>query len=229
MNTIDSTGFSPLHLRMGCSPRIIPPLISISADDIEDIRALKVIKKLEMDVAEAQDNLTMAKLSQTMYANKSCTDDFPLRIGDHILLSTMHHRHKDKRKGTVHTAKFMPCFNRPYAMKKIDHKHSTITVDLPNNTCVFPTFPMSQIIPFIENDNNPFPNRQLQQPPPITIDNKEKYFVDCILDERKHGSGKQYLIHWTGYGPEDDCWLPTSALNDCEALDIWQARQYLSK
>jgi hypothetical protein len=230
MNTINSsTGFSPFQLRMGRSPRVIPPLVSTSPDNVEDIRALEVIKRLEMDVSEAQDNLMTAKLSQTVYANKSRTDDFPLKIGDRVLLSTMHRRHEYKRKGTVRTAKFMPRFDGPYVITKVNHEHSTVTVDLPNNTRVFPTFHMSQIIPFVENNNDLFPNRQLEQPPPITIDDEEEYFIDRILDERTRGCGKQYLVRWTGYGPEDDRWLPTSALNDCEALDIWLARQDLSK
>jgi hypothetical protein len=86
MNMINSsTGFSPFQLRMGHSPHVIPPLVSITANNIEDIGALEVIKKLEIDVVEAQDNLMTAKLSQTVYANESCTDDFPLKIGDRIL------------------------------------------------------------------------------------------------------------------------------------------------
>jgi hypothetical protein len=84
---------------------------------------------------------------------------------------------------------------------------------------------MSQITPFVENNNILFPSRELSKLPPIMIDETEEFFIDRIMDERKREQGTQYLVRWTGYGPEDDRWLPTSALKDCEALDIWLARQ----
>jgi hypothetical protein len=79
---------------------------------------------------------------------------------------------------------------------------------------------MSQVLPFVENDNSLFPSRQLTQPAPLIIDDEEEYFIDWILNECKCGCSMQYLIRWTSYGSEDDQWLPTSTLKDCEALDI---------
>ena len=170
-----------------------------------------------------KDNLTVAKLSQTLQANKNRTDDFSLKIGDCVLLSTLHRRNNYKWKGENHIAKFMPHYNGPYHITAVDHIHSTVTLELPNKPNIFPTFHFLQIIPFIENDNILFPQQQLTQPPPIVIDNEEEFFIDYILDKKKHGRGIQYLVHWSGYGPKDDQWLPVSSLKDCEALDIWQA------
>jgi len=228
MNTINaSTGFSPFQLRMGRSPRVIPPLIMDADNEVEDIRAAEVIKRLEADVDEAKDNLLMAKISQSIQVNMDRTDDFPLKIGDRVLLSTLHRRNDYKSKDSKRVAKFMPRFDGPYTITKVDHTHSTVTLDFPNCPNVFPTFHMSQIIPFIENDATLFRSRQLSKPPPIIIDEEEEYFIDKIIDERKFRRGMQYLVRWSGYGPEDDRWLPTSALKDCEALDIWLARQRL--
>jgi hypothetical protein len=117
----------------------------------------------------------------------------------------------------------MPRFDGSYHIINMDLNHFTVTLDLLNKPHVFPTFHMSQVIPFIENDNSLFPTWQLLQPPPIIIDKEEEYFIDRILDECKHGQGTQYLIHWTGYGPEDDQWLPMLVVKDCKALDIWLA------
>jgi hypothetical protein len=117
----------------------------------------------------------------------------------------------------------MPHFDGPYEVTKVNHKHSMVKLDLPNNPHIFPTFHMSQIILFTENDDSLFPMRQLNHPPPVMIDKEEEYFIDRILNKRKCGRGMQYLVCWTGYGPEDNRWLPTSALLDCEALDIWLA------
>ena len=90
---------------------------------------------------------------------------------------------------------------------------------------MFPTFHTSQVLPFVENDSSLFPSRTLQQPPPVIIDSEEAYYVDGILDERKRGRGFQYLVRWRGYGPEDDRWLPSRELADCEALNIWLAQK----
>jgi hypothetical protein len=226
MNTINaSTGFSPFQLRMGRSPRVFPPLVAAADGELRDIRAEDVIRRLEDDMQEAQDNLLYAKTSQSLYANVHRADNFPLELDDRVLLSTLHRRRQYKQKGDRRTAKFMPCFDGPYTITDIDNAHSTVTLDLPQSSNVFPTFHMSQVIPFTENDADLFAARELEQPPPVIVDDEEEYYVDRIIDERKRGRGMQYLVRWTGYGPEEDRWLPTSALEDCEALEIWLARR----
>jgi hypothetical protein len=111
MNTINSsTGFSPFQLHMGRSPCIIPPLVPSAVNDIEDIRALDVIKKLKADVAEAKVNLAAAKISQCLQANNNHTDNFSLKIGDRVLLSTLHRQNDYKSKDAKRITKFMPRF-----------------------------------------------------------------------------------------------------------------------
>ena len=69
-----------------------------------------------------------------------------------------------------------------------------------------------------------FPSRELTQPQPIvTAEGLEEYHVQQIMDSRRRGKGWQYLVHWTGYGPEHDRWLAGSALEECAALDTWLA------
>jgi hypothetical protein len=76
------------------------------------------------------------------------------------------------------------------------------------------------------NDPVLFPGRENQNPPPIvTPDGVEEFFVKEIIDSRRHGKGWQYLVHWSGYGPEHNRWLSRTALNDCEALDRWLASE----
>jgi Integrase zinc binding domain len=62
MNTINaSTGFSPFQLRMGRSPRLIPPLVvsdqSMTDDEPEEAAAIELIDRIALDVADAKDNL----------------------------------------------------------------------------------------------------------------------------------------------------------------------------
>jgi hypothetical protein len=186
MNTMNTlTGFSPFQLHMGCSPCIIPPLMSNGMNDMEDICALDVIKQLEADINEAKDNLMAAKISQSLHANETCTEIFSLKIGDRVLLSMLNRQNEYKEKGENRVAKFMPCFDGPYVILKVDANHSTVTLDLPNQPHIFLTFHMSQVIPFVKNDPSLFPAHQLLQPPPVVIDNGEEYFVDRILDKCK--------------------------------------------
>ena len=78
---------------------------------------------------------------------------------------------------------------------------------------------------------NPLPS-QVQddiQPPPITVEGEEEYFVEAIIDERhKRGRGRggplrhEYLVKWRGYSTPT--WTDASALADNHALDAWEAR-----
>ena len=86
MNTVNkSTGFTPFQLRMGRCPRVIPPLVPAkSSATVTDIDAWHVIRKLETDVFEAQDNLLKAKLSQAVHGNKHRTLSFPFTVGSRV-------------------------------------------------------------------------------------------------------------------------------------------------
>ncbi|KAF7344739.1 Transposon Ty3-G Gag-Pol polyprotein [Mycena venus] len=76
----------------------------------------------------------------------------------------------------------------------------------------------------IENDDIKFPSRKKTAPPPIIVDGAEEHFVDAIIDERRVSRGFQYLVRYTGEGPEGDRWLPGRLLADNEALNRWLAR-----
>ena len=226
MNTINKlTGFTPFQLRFGCSPRVIPPLLpTTQSATVADIDTWHVIQQLEVDILEAQDNLLKAKISQSHHANKHCTLKFPFTIGLRVRLSTLHHRNNYKAKGKKRIAKFMPHYDGPYTIIDMDKEHSTITLDLPNSPNICPTFHTSKILPHIESDTSLFPSRRFQEPNPIiTNDGDKEFFIEKILDARRHGRGYQYLVRWCGYGQEHDKWLPGSELQDCEALNNWLA------
>ncbi len=114
----------------------------------------------------------------------------------------------------MHAAKFMPCFDGPY--------HIILTNELPHT---FPVFHMSELLPFKENDDVLFPQRALLPPDPVTIDGQQEFFIDKIIDEWRWGKMAQYLVRWQGEGPEGNKWLPKRELEDCEALENWEARK----
>jgi len=169
---------------MGRSPRVIPPLVPAkSSATVADIDAWHVIRKLETDVFEVQDNLLKAKLLQAVQANKQRTLTFPFITGSHVQLSTLHRRKEFKAKGEKRVAKFMPHYDGPYMIIDTDKAHSTVTLDLPNSPNIFPMFHTSQVIPYIESDTDKFPSCRFEEPDPIiTDDGQEEQYIDKILD-----------------------------------------------
>lgn len=224
MNTINtSTGFSPFQLKTGHSPRVVPPIVTqaVSKDDQEAISALE---RLQTDILEAKDNLTCAKISQAHQANKTRNPDLHFAVGDMVLLTTVHRRKEYMQAKDGRVAKFMPRFDGPYKILRAYPDTSSYTLELPPTSKQFPTFHSSQLQPFVANDDNLFPSRSLTKPPPIlTPDGQTEYFIDKILDERPRGRGRQYLVRWSGYGPESDLWLPGSELADTLALEQWES------
>jgi len=76
---------------MGHSPQIIPPLVPAkSSATVADVDAWHVIRRLESDVMEAQDNLLKAKISQSIQSNKHRSLKFPFTVGSCVRLSTLH-------------------------------------------------------------------------------------------------------------------------------------------
>ena len=87
---------------------------------------------MELNISEAQDNLLSAKISQAFHANKSRSPIFPFKVGDRVVLSTLHRRRGLRANDPNRVAKFMPRFDGPFVIKNTDEKHSTVTLDLPN-------------------------------------------------------------------------------------------------
>ena len=179
---------------------------------------------MEDDVREAQDNLLKAKISQAALSNEGRNENFDLKIGDRVMLCTKNRRNKYISKGDNRVAKFMPRFDGPFRILEINDEGSTVTLDLPTSSNIYPTFSMSEIKPYNENDATLFPSCEFSKPGPIDMsEGEQEYFVEKIINERCKGCGVQYLVQWLGYGPEEDLWLPGLALKDNAALDNWLA------
>jgi hypothetical protein len=226
MNTVNaSTGFSPFQLHMGRSPRMLPPIIPGDkvAEELDAARARALVTQLEQDVMEAQDNLLAAKSAQASNVNRHRSTNLVFQEGDRVMLATKHRRREYIQKGDNRVAKFMPRYDGPYVVLEAHPQFSTYTLDLPNSPNIFPTFHVSQLRPYHANDATLFPSREHPRPGPVvTEDGQLENFIDRIIDERRVGRGKKYLVRWVGYGEEDDEWLSRRDLEDCEALDVWE-------
>jgi hypothetical protein len=228
MNTVNlSTSFSPFQLCMGCSPHLILPLTLSMINDTSTLRpeadtVVALIKRLSLDVMEAQDNLLATKVAQSEFVNRHRGEEHSFAIGDKVMLSTEHWHWEYMQAHSNHSAKFMPQFDGPYCVVRSYPTKSNYMLDLPNELNRFPTFHSSLLHPYHDNDSGLFPSCTLPMlGPVVTIDGEEEWTIEWILDERRRGRGYQYLVRWQGWGPEEDRWLSGRKLADTAALDAW--------
>lgn len=225
MSTVNAaTGYSPFQLRFGFSPRLIPPLLGMPPDSTpEQLNAFDIIRNMELITADAQDNLTAAKIDQAHYANRDRLSDIPIKIGDHVMLSTDNFRRQYRSKTDKRANKLMPRFSGPWRVLAANAESSTYTLDLPAHMNVHPTFHISNLKLFHPNDDENYPDRAFEEPGPVlTEDGQLEHVIDRIIDQRRRGRGMQYLVHWRGYPDSHDEWIAGSLLQDNAALDVWE-------
>jgi hypothetical protein len=161
MNTMNkSTKYTPFQLRFGRTPRILPPLTDpYPSPTREATSARESIARIQMDVADARDNLMLAKISQSCQANKTRTDTFPYKVGDWVWLDTDDRRcdFKDDAKGR--TAKLMARNDGPFQIMTVNPGALTIMVNWPTNSGLFPTFHIAHAKPYHQNDSAKYPER----------------------------------------------------------------------
>ena len=120
-------------------------------------------------------------------------------------------------------AKFMPRNDGPYTITHTFPERSEYTLKLPNNPNTFPGFHAHLLKRYIPNDPLLFPDREPARPQPIiTEDGTEEWYIDKIVDARRHGRGVQYLVRYKGYGKEHDEWCPGSEMAETDTLERWE-------
>jgi hypothetical protein len=186
MNTINaSTGFSPFQLRLGRSPRIVPPVI-VPPSSAAELKAAELIQQHELLIMEAQDNLLLAKINQAGQANKHRGEEIIYCVGDKVMLSTRNHRKELKAGDLTRATKFLARWIGPFSVTRAHPDTSTYTLDMPNSPKAFPVFHASQLKPYYANDDVEFPTRSHICPPPLRFeDGAEEFFIEKILDEHK--------------------------------------------
>jgi len=81
---------------------------------------------------------------------------------------------------------------------------------------IHPTFHVDLLSPFVETASHG-PN--YMRPPPEIIEGEEEWEIDKVLQSRHFSRTKtlQYLVHWKGFPPSKDSWVPES---DITAPDL---------
>lgn len=201
MSTVNkSTGYTPFQLCFSRSPMVLPLVINGSnMESTEAVSAKEIIERVALDVANARDNLLLAKISQAHQANKKQVDGVDYAVGDKVMLSTLNRCREykaDRESPRQRVAKFMPRFDGLYLVTDVNNEASTITLDMPNAPNVFPTFHSSLVKPFCENNNKKYPGRTLDEPGPIMVDGMEEFLVEKIIDHKRTGRGYRYLVQF---------------------------------
>jgi hypothetical protein len=190
---------------------------------VGEVDALRLIEQVNTDVAEAKDNLLLAKIFQADHVNRRRGPEDVYVAGDMVMLSTTNRRKEYTAPGSGRAAKLFLRRDGPYRVVKAFPQTLTYQLDVPNappNFCS--TFHVSQLKHYIMNNRELFPGWELSRDGPVMLDNgMEEHVIERILDERRRGRGWQYLVRWKGYGPGDDEWMPRREVEETIALDEW--------
>ncbi|KAI3354812.1 hypothetical protein L3Q82_004537 [Scortum barcoo] len=89
-------------------------------------------------------------------------------------------------------------------------------VKLPRSLCVHPTFHVSKVKPVRESHLVPPTKPPL---PPKMVEGGPVYAVKKLLAVCKRGRGRQFLVDWEGYGPEERSWIPASFIVGHKLID----------
>ena len=98
---------------------------------------------------------------------------------------------------------------------------------LPRTLRVHPVFHVSLLKVYREDPAiNPTP--PLPPDPLVNEAGEEEYFVQELLQHRVRRIGRrariEFLVRWTGYGPDADEWLPLAEVEETEAYDRYEAQ-----
>ena len=101
---------------------------------------------------------------------------------------------------------FYPHYIGPFELSCGEAETLNYTLVLPPEFQIHPKVHARSLKLAHKNDPELFPDQVPLKPPPIDFEDNQ-YIVEAILDHRKHGRTRQFLVHWEGYADTDDCWV----------------------
>ena len=237
-----STGYSPSFLLMGYTPRSAYPIRDVhdleevdrSGANLEEpdpatrsppqvfhLDAADMITEFNALRVRAKDSLSLAQVFQQRGYNRGRLN-LEFEVGDKVLI-------KQSSSGLLRGEqglgkKLFMKYDGPF---EIQEKYSPITyrLRLPSSYLMHPVINIAHLEPY-KTSPEEFGDR-LKRSAKREAKATEEFEIDHIVDQRKRKVGKrmttQYKVRYTGYGSEEDQWVPETWLRNApEYLRDWK-------
>jgi len=191
----ESTGRTPFELNYGREPLLPRDLTGVQ---LQTPAAHSYLEQLTSNLQTARENLAKAKERQASLANAH-RRELQLKEGDLVRLNTSNLNFA----GNL-SRKLLPKFTRPLKVVEVISPVA-YRLELPSAWRIHDVFHVSLLKPF-KDPNSVFPGRSVPAPEPELVDGELEYEVQQVLAHRDTRSGRQFLLRWKGYGPEEDTW-----------------------
>uniref|UniRef100_A0A3B3H296 Gypsy retrotransposon integrase-like protein 1 n=1 Tax=Oryzias latipes TaxID=8090 RepID=A0A3B3H296_ORYLA len=199
-----ATGISPFKCVFGYEP----PLFAALEPDVAVPSVHALVRRCRRIWEAARQVLVRQQDRVKAAADRRRRPAPTYRPGQKVWLST-----KDLNLH-VPSRKLAPRFVGPFPVSKVINP-AAVRLRLPRSLRVHPTFHVSKVKPVVDSSLMP-PSEP--PPPPRMVGGGPVYTVEKILAVRKRGRGRQFLVDWKGYGPEERQWIPERFIVDKSLL-----------
>uniref|UniRef100_A0A3Q2VMJ8 Integrase catalytic domain-containing protein n=1 Tax=Haplochromis burtoni TaxID=8153 RepID=A0A3Q2VMJ8_HAPBU len=198
--TASATGLSPFEASLGYQP----PLFPEQEAELAVPSVQHHLQRCRRAWTRTREALLRAVSRQCHYANQRRTAAPTYSPGQKVWLAA-----KDiPLQGT--SRKLSPRYVGPFVIDRLIGP-AAVRLTLPASLRIHPVFHVSQVKPVL---SSPLCPPSDPPPPARLVDGHPAFSVRRILDVRRWGRGRQFLVDWVGYGPEERSWVSWSLILD---------------